>query len=321
MKSITTADIYIVAFSGGKDSIAMVLHLLSMGIPKYRIELHHHEVDGRGEPLFDWNCTTSYCKAFAAAFDLPIYFSYRSGGIVREMFRKNETVQPVYYQNELNGEMICLQPKVADRFLNTRGKFPAISVDLQTRWCSSSVKISILNQVITHSDRYLGKVSVVCTGERRAESAARAKYSDFELHTSDAKKRTVFHWRPVLEFSDNEVWNLLRDFHVQPHPSYMLGWGRCSCQLCIFGSPNIWATLYEIDKPKIERIAEIEVQLNHTLHHKNTIMQIVARGKSFYDSSNEYWLNQALGEFTAPIFVDKWINPLGMGSKEKSGSL
>jgi len=41
-------DKILVAFSGGKDSIACVLHLLDLGIPRSSIELHHHLVDGRG---------------------------------------------------------------------------------------------------------------------------------------------------------------------------------------------------------------------------------------------------------------------------------
>lgn len=314
---------YIVAFSGGKDSIAMVLHLLETGVHKSAIELHHHEVDGRGEPLFDWACTTSYCQAFADAFGLPIYFSYRSGGIVREIFRQNETVQDVYIQLEPGGKMICLPAKKEQRFMNTRRMFPAISANLQVRWCSSSVKISILNQVITHSERFTAPNTtfIVCTGERRAESAARAKYSDLELHTTNTKKRDVWHWRPIIDFSDAQVWALLEKHKVQPHPSYMLGWGRCSCQLCIFGSANIWATIYEIDREKVERIAEIEYILNHTLHDKKTIMEVVRKGKSFYDSSNEYWLKQAKSTFNAPLLVGSWESPLGMSSKEKSGSL
>lgn len=44
---MTGYDKYIVAFSGGKDCTACFLHLLDIGIPKERIELWHHEVDGR----------------------------------------------------------------------------------------------------------------------------------------------------------------------------------------------------------------------------------------------------------------------------------
>lgn len=43
--------VYIVAFSGGKDSVAMVLHLLEIGVPKESIHLHHHDVDGGGKNL------------------------------------------------------------------------------------------------------------------------------------------------------------------------------------------------------------------------------------------------------------------------------
>lgn len=325
---------YIVAFSGGKDSVAMVLHLLKTGVDKSQIELHHHEVDGSREKLFDWSCTTSYCRAFAEAMGLPIYFSYRKGGILREMFRQNETVQDVYFQQEPGSPFTCIPAKKEDRFLNTRMKFPAISADLRTRWCSSSVKISILNQVITHTPRYYDTLNIVCTGERRAESIARSKYSKLEYHTTNSKKREVYHLRPIIDFSDSEVWDLMRFYKIQPHPSYMLGWGRCSCQLCIFGSPNVWATLYAIDKEKVLGIAQIEEEIGHTLHHKVVkgktqlvpIMEIMEMGKPFdiiteASETTLYWLDQALNTFTSQIFIQEWALPQGANSKEKSGSL
>ena len=47
-------DYVIVAFSGGKDSLACVLHLLEDGCPVEKIELWHHEVDGReGKQFMD----------------------------------------------------------------------------------------------------------------------------------------------------------------------------------------------------------------------------------------------------------------------------
>lgn len=43
----------IVAFSGGKDSVACVLHLLDLGM-RDQLELWHHDVDGReGGRLMD----------------------------------------------------------------------------------------------------------------------------------------------------------------------------------------------------------------------------------------------------------------------------
>jgi hypothetical protein len=67
-----------------------VLHLLDLGVPRERIELWHHDVDGReGSRLMDWPVTRDYCRAFAAAFGLPIFFSWKVGGFEREMCRDN----------------------------------------------------------------------------------------------------------------------------------------------------------------------------------------------------------------------------------------
>ena len=41
-------DKYIVSFSGGKDSTALLLFLLENGVPKDRIELWHQEMTGAG---------------------------------------------------------------------------------------------------------------------------------------------------------------------------------------------------------------------------------------------------------------------------------
>ena len=83
-------DTWIVAFSGGKDSLALVLVLLMLGIPKDRIELWHHDVDGReGSDLMDWPCTRDYCAKVAAALGIRIFFSWKVGGFEGEMLRKD----------------------------------------------------------------------------------------------------------------------------------------------------------------------------------------------------------------------------------------
>ena len=50
-------DKYIVSFSGGKDSTALLLFLLDNGVSKDKIELWHQEIDGRGRSLLDWEVT------------------------------------------------------------------------------------------------------------------------------------------------------------------------------------------------------------------------------------------------------------------------
>lgn len=304
----------LVAFSGGKDSVAMVLHLFELGIPRERIELHHHDVDGHAANLFDWPCTPSYCQAFADAFELPLVFSYREGGIRREIFRENEGLQDVVY---IDGASHRLASRPGN---STRRKFPAVAADLRTRWCSSVAKIDVLSRVVAH--RYAAGQLAICTGERREESANRAKYAQFEPYRAKSQQRNAWQWRPVLDYSEREVWALMKRYKVQPHPCYELGWSRCSCQLCIFSSPNTWASLYQLAPAKIEELAAMEVELGHTLYHKYSIMDKVRAGRSFLKPSKlARWAAEAMGEYCSPIFSSAWSLPQGAYSGEAAGSL
>lgn len=307
----------LVAFSGGKDSVAMVLYLLDLGIPKERIILHHHEVDGHGEDLFDWPCTPSYCKAFAEAFNLPLVFSWRQGGILREMYRQDEGLQNVFYKDQIGNEVL-LKSKPGS---STRMKFPAVAADLRTRWCSSVVKIDVLSRVITNSYPNGGQL-IICTGERREESAGRATYKTHEIYRANTKKRRALQWRPVIDFREKKVWELFKKYKVQPHPCYELGWTRCSCQICIFSSPNTWAAIDEIAPWKIDRLEEIENDLNHTLYNGLQIRQKVRKGRSFIPPDKlERWKDEAMGKFISDIFVNTWVQPAGAFGQEESGAV
>lgn len=43
---IHSYDLYLIAFSGGKDSVALFFFVLEANIPKHKIILCHHLVDG-----------------------------------------------------------------------------------------------------------------------------------------------------------------------------------------------------------------------------------------------------------------------------------
>ena len=309
--------IYIVAFSGGKDSVAMVLKLLDMGVSKENIHLHHHDIDGGGLNIWDWPCTESYCKAFAEAFGLQLFFSYRKGGIDAEMHRQNCGLQSVMFQKDTDGNFIELLSKEG---FSTRLKFPAVSANLTTRWCSSCVKISVMSRVIPQM--YNDGNFTVCTGERREESANRAKYKEFEPHPTSTKNRGVMTWRCVIDYTEAQVWALFEKYKVQPHPCYELGYPRCSCQICIFGSSNIWASNYQLSPHKIEYIAQKEREFGFTLFNGMTIYDKVNKGESFLKSEKvERWASEALSVFKSPIFVDEWQLPQGAFVSEKAGSL
>ena len=95
---LASYDRFVVAFSGGKDSIACLLTLLEAGVPATTIECYHHDVDGAGPGFMDWPSTTAYCQAVARALDVPLYLSWREGGFLREMLRDGTPTAPICFQ-------------------------------------------------------------------------------------------------------------------------------------------------------------------------------------------------------------------------------
>ena len=74
-------DHIIILFSGGKDSVAAYYTLIEMGVPKAKIQLWHHDLDG-GHPtrIMDWPVTKPYVKSFAAAEGVKLQISQRVNG-------------------------------------------------------------------------------------------------------------------------------------------------------------------------------------------------------------------------------------------------
>lgn len=328
----------VIAFSGGKDSIYMVLYyLFELKIPAERIELWHHDVDGHGEQLFDWKVTPEYCMAFAKAFGLKLLFSYRKNGIVGRLLRHNEPLQDVYYQTEPGGEYRCAPSDPAR--LNTGGRWMQVGSDMKLRWCSSTVKIEVAQRVLTNDPRFQGTkenpVKVVfSTGERHDESNARRNLKEIEVYRGKSiiAHRQVVLWRLNVDVTERMVWDMMEKHKVQPHPCYMIGWNRCSCQLCIFNSEEYWNALLHISPEKIMRIRELEEKTasinasgtEHTLYDKLTIYEKAVRGTgnliNLNDPETQYWVKQATEKFTHSIIVEDWKMPPGAFSKLTCGA-
>lgn len=313
-------DRVLVGFSGGKDSVACVLHLVermaAAGLnPGERIELWHHRVDGDSNDaaMLDWPCTDSYCEAFARAHGLPLVRSWREGGFLREMRRHDTPTAAVAFETPSG-----VRRSGGKGPPGTRGLFPQVTSDLSIRWCSAYLKIMVADAAIANDPRFARDVKLlVVTGERRQESANRARYPRTETHRVHApsKRRLVHHHRPVLDWREEEVWEILRRWGVVPHPCYWLGFGRASCQWCIFSQAAEWATLQALDPDGFERIARMEAATGKTIARSRSVREQAERGASFLPDGPliRFWQRQALGRFDAPIRVDPshWLLPAG----------
>ncbi len=300
-------DKYVVMFSGGKDSAATVLHLLDIGIDPSRIELWHHDVDGHGESFMDWPVTSDYCRRFAAEFGLPLYFSWREGGFLREMLRENQSTAPVMAETP-DG---LIQAGGAGP-QNTRRKFPQVTAALSQRWCSASLKVDVGAAAMRNQHRFLGIRTLVCTGERAQESAARSKYLANEPDRCHTQSRHVDHWRPVLQWSEEQVWDIMKRFGVRPHPAYYLGFNRVSCAHCIFSDCHQRATERKLMPVRFVRIADLESEFGLTIHRTKSVHQLADEGTP-YGYEEETAALALSTEYTVPIRIatTDWTLPSG----------
>ena len=311
----TAYDRVVVAFSGGKDSIACVLALLEAGVHSSRIELWHHLVDGReGSVLMDWPCTEAYVFAFGDALGIAVYFSWREGGFEREMLRANARTAPIQFETP-EGHTGVAGGRSGTR--STRRKYPQTSADLQLRWCSGWLKNHVGAAALRNQHRFRTGRTLFVSGERAAESPNRARYAAFEPHEADLRngrtyQRHIDHWRAVHSWSEADVWAICERWRINPHPAYRLGFGRVSCAICIFASDHQIATLFMINPEQAFANARYESEFGHTIHRSLSLEARRTRGRPFAVSETD--VRAALSpSWDEPIFLPAadWRLPPG----------
>lgn len=336
-------DLVIVLISGGKDSIACYYKLLELGVPKSKIEFWHHDIDG-GHPsrTMDWRCTANYIRSFAEAEQIPLRVSWRKNGFFGELYRIGAS-ELIEYVDPETGEiyqcppskkyMECQKLKVAAisemenklAEFGYRMKFPMKSGDLSRRWCSAYLKIMVADTVLRNMNSVAANLTktrmdiklLIVSGERRGESVGRSKYNEIEIHRTNAVSkhhRTVHQWRPVIDYSEKDIWEVLKRHKVNPHPCYRAGWNRCSCAMCIFSTPQLFVGIRELYPKEYALLCQDEKVLGFTLdNHCDLETYIGSADSCVYHGDKEAIQSLLTGEFPVEsVYVkDKWKYPAG----------
>jgi 3'-phosphoadenosine 5'-phosphosulfate sulfotransferase (PAPS reductase)/FAD synthetase len=329
----------VVAFSGGKDSLALVLMLKEMGVPNDMIELQHHLIDPPNTPKrFDWPCTEAYVRAVARDLGIPVRFSWKEGGFEGELFREKALTGGVFYEDGdgcvqylppdpgatfckecrfifYDDEILCPECGELRDGYSTRLKYPMVTADLAKRWCSAYLKIQVCRRVINNDPRFANGYYWILSGERRQESKARAKYKEAEKHACCNKRRTVHQWRAVIDWTEQQVWEIIERHRIRPHPAYYLGWGRVSCMCCIFGDRDQWASIKHIAPDMFDWHAKNERRFSLTIKQGESVVDQANRGNAFVEDAPDWLIDQAMSEeYTEDVVVPKgeqWLIPAG----------
>ncbi|QOY38290.1 phosphoadenosine phosphosulfate reductase family protein [Anaerobacillus isosaccharinicus] len=262
---------------------------------------------------------------------IQLTYQWRENGIYGQIFKDNRKDGDIYYLNE-QGESICI-PTPPKR--KTRLMFPAKGANLKTRYCSYEVKIAVFEKVLRYHPKYQGekgnpKKILICTGERREESLWRSKYCETEFHRAHAEPRAyrlVHHWRPVIDFTEREIWDMFEKYSIRPYGSYYLGFSRTSCVSCVFNSPDHWRIMQEIMPERFNMIVEAEKELNHTVNEKGIpLTEIVKKGSlkrlptdELYNECVEFALKHEYRP--EDLIMEKWLLPYGAFKGAEGGPI
>ena len=324
----------VVAFSGGKDSLACLLFLLDLGVPREKIELWHYCVDGEpGTPrFFDWPITEDYCRAVAEALGVPLLFRWRIGGFEWELMKDKQRSLGIGFEMP-DGSVRQAGGKESE--INTRLSFPRTTTIDFGRWCSGHLKVDVARLTLNNEPRFKDATKTLfLTGERREESKNRAKYAAVQKYgfsypkgtedwekpvlaaASSAKphgKRTIHEWKAIIDWKEPYVWDIIRRYRINPHPAYYAGFSRISCMPCIFGNDDQWATVNQLDPKLMEKIAGLEKSFRRppsvskktgrmvkhpgTIGETRNVLERAARGIGYVDTA-----------LPMPEFEDAMIN-------------
>jgi 3'-phosphoadenosine 5'-phosphosulfate sulfotransferase (PAPS reductase)/FAD synthetase len=277
----------VVAFSGGKDSLAALLYVIECCLkegldPSGVIECWHYSVDGRPwfyggstETEWDWPVSEDYCRKICACLGIPLYFGWKVGGLMGEVLKGGKGDPLVGVWPKATGGPRPIPPTVVELptgeliqtggvrgALYVRRSFPAKTASLTTRWCTAYGKVDVSRTMTTSRDYLEQARTLIVTGERAEESPARAKYFIRKYESGvGAGGRHVEQWRAIHKWCEIDVWAIIYRWRMRPHPAYMLGWGRLSCQTCVFGSDTMWASIREVDPGKFGKFAGLEAEL------------------------------------------------------------
>lgn len=131
------------------------------------------------------------------------------------------------------------------------------------RYCTSAQKVAPMDKL---TRRFTGKLLKV-TGERWAESKARSTYiTEFvSIQRLNSRERQVFGWRPMLAFSEADIWVLMRDTGVPRHVCYEMGCGRLGCAGCIFSKDHELRIEMRENPAIFEALDRLEVESGYTM--------------------------------------------------------
>lgn len=228
-------DLIIINSSGGKDSLCAIWEVCRIadeqGYSLDKIVVSHQDLGD-----MEWEGTKELVKKQADLFGLKTYYSKRK---------------------DKNGYDETLL-----EYVERRGKWPSN----KQRYCTSDFKRGPGARIVTEITKGMDECKLIYVfGFRKEESPSRSKKEVLQTNMQlSTKKRTVYDWLPIHDWTLAMVWSTIYLNNLPYHPAYDLGMPRLSCCFCIF-SPFDALVVAGVANPELlERYIQVEKKIGHT---------------------------------------------------------
>lgn len=270
--------------SGGKDSTAMWLLALERGE-----EIQAVFADtGHEHPL---------------TYEYLDYLEKRLGPVRRvkadftqQIARKRDVVQTKWRADGVPEEYIqralsALQP-TGNHFLDLclwKGRFPSS----KARFCTQELKVLPIELQVFAPILDSGEEVVSWQAVRRDESPARAQLSEREKTVGYLYAYEIY--RPVLDWTVQDVFAMHAKHAIDPNPLYRLGMGRVGCMPCINARKDELLEIARRFPEELARVREWEHLVSEASKRKSSTFFATADNKGVGIDAVVEWAKTSRG--------------------------
>lgn len=230
---LAAGALFVANHSGGKDSQAMLIHLLEV-VPPEKLVVVHASLGS-----VEWPGALELAEQQA-----------RDAGVAFLVARASKTLFDMVRRR------FAARPEVPS--------WPSAA----HRQCTSDLKRGPIQREVRRYAKAHGFNQIVnCLGLRAEESPGRAKRETFRRN--DAASNSVaewFEWLPIHSLKTRSVFGAIENAGQRPHHAYALGNDRLSCVFCIMGSRGDLANGARQHPALLSEYAGLEAATGYTMH-------------------------------------------------------
>lgn len=235
--------LFVANHSGGKDSQAMLIRMLALGVPRDQILVVHASL---GEA--EWPGALEVARDHAQREGLPF--------VVAHAFHADRSPASFF--------------TLVERKHASRPEVPSFP-SLNQRFCTSELKRGpITRETLAYMRKRGLRLVVNCMGLRADESDERKVLSPLARlgakHRLAKAGREAWQWLPIHALATRDVFASIAAAGLVPHPAYAAGNDRLSCLFCIFGCKGDLVHAAREHPAIAQRLIALEARTGYTLH-------------------------------------------------------